>query len=138
VNGEHAHRLERIEKRVDELHDKMDELAETEAANATDIVWLKWTMRGPCGGRGDAEHMHDVLPWSHTVFSNLKRVLVIYGVHAYVEDGNVQPDLDAFTFRFNHYPFTGKALDKALNGIVEMPPRPNERLQRSGQLHVVA
>ena len=46
MNGEHAHRLERIEQRVDELHDKMDELAEAEAANATDIVWLKWAVRG--------------------------------------------------------------------------------------------
>lgn len=46
MNGEHAHRLERIEKRVDELHDKLDELAESEAANATDIVWLKWAVRG--------------------------------------------------------------------------------------------
>ncbi|PSG96933.1 hypothetical protein BRD56_08245 [Thermoplasmatales archaeon SW_10_69_26] len=46
MNGEHAPRLERIEKRVDELHDKMDELAETEAENSTDIVWLKWAVRG--------------------------------------------------------------------------------------------
>jgi hypothetical protein len=45
VNGEHAHRLERIEKRVDELQDKMDELAETEAENSTDIRWLKWAVR---------------------------------------------------------------------------------------------
>jgi len=80
--------------------------------------------------------MHDVLPWSHTVFSNLKRVL--YGVHAYAEDGAVQPYLDAFTFRFNHRPFLGKALDKALNGIVETPPRPNERLQHFEQLDIAA
>jgi transposase-like protein len=84
----------------------------------------------------DAEHMHDVLAWSHTVFSNLKRVL--YGVHAYVEDGAVQPYLDAFTFRFNHRPFLGKALDKALNGIATTPPRPNERLKRSGRLGAAA
>lgn len=45
MNGEHAHRLERIEQRVDELHEKMDRLAEAEAANATDIVWLKWAVR---------------------------------------------------------------------------------------------
>ena len=84
----------------------------------------------------DTEHMHDVLPWSHTVFSNPKRVL--YGVHAYVEDGTVQPYLDAFTFRFNHRPFLGKALDKALSGIATTPPRPNERLQCSGQLDIAA
>jgi hypothetical protein len=84
----------------------------------------------------DAEHIHDVLLWSHTVFSNLKRVL--YGAHAYVEDGNVQPYLDAFTFRFNNRPFLGKALDKALGGIVETPPRPNDRLKRSGQLGAAA
>lgn len=80
--------------------------------------------------------MHDVLPWSHTVFSNLKRVL--YGVHAYVEDWNVQPYLDAFTFRFNHRPFLGRALDKALKGIVETLPRPNERLKCAGQSGLAA
>lgn len=50
MNGEHAHRLERIEQRVDELHEKLDELAENEAANATDIVWLKWAVRGLVAG----------------------------------------------------------------------------------------
>lgn len=45
MNGEHAHRLERIEQRVDELHEKLDGIAEAEAANATDIVWLKWAVR---------------------------------------------------------------------------------------------
>jgi hypothetical protein len=84
----------------------------------------------------DDEEMHDVLPWSHTVFSNLKRVL--YGVHAYVEDGTVQPYLDAFTFRFNHRAKIGQALDKALAGIVGTPPRPNERLTRTGQPDVAA
>jgi hypothetical protein len=84
----------------------------------------------------EAEHMHDVFPWSHTVVSNLKRVL--YGVHAYVEDGTVQPYVDAFTFRFNHRPFLGEALDKALDRIVKTPPRPNERLKRSEQLDVAA
>lgn len=84
--------------------------------------------------RDEGEEMHDVLPWSHTVFGNLKRVL--YGVHSYVEDWNVQPYLDAFTFRFNHRPFLGRALEKALSGVVETPPRPNDRLKRSGQLGV--
>ncbi|PSG96980.1 hypothetical protein BRD56_07835 [Thermoplasmatales archaeon SW_10_69_26] len=59
-------------------------------------------------------------------------------MHAYVEDWNVQPYLDAFTFRFNHRPFLGRALNKALRGIVEMLPRPNERLKRSGQLGAAA
>jgi len=86
--------------------------------------------------REEGEKMHDVLPWSHTVFSNLKRVL--YGVHAYVEDWNLQPYLDAFTFRFNHRPFLGKGLNKALAGIVETVPRPNERLKRTGQLGAAA
>jgi hypothetical protein len=45
VNGEHAHRLERIEQRVDEPHDKMDEFADAEAGNATDLVWLTWAVR---------------------------------------------------------------------------------------------
>jgi len=84
----------------------------------------------------DDEEMHDVLPWSHTVFSDLKRVL--YGVHAYVEDGTVQPYLDAFTFRFNHRLILGKALHKALGGIVETSPQPNDRLKRSGQLGAAA
>jgi len=55
-----------------------------------------------------------------------------------VENWNVQPYLDAFTFRFNHRPFLGKALDKALSGIVKTPPRPNDRLKRSGQLGAAA
>lgn len=45
MTGEHAYRLERLEKRVDELHQKRDEFAEAENENSTDIVWLKWTVR---------------------------------------------------------------------------------------------
>lgn len=86
--------------------------------------------------REEGERMHDVLPWSHTVFSNLKRVL--YGVHAYVEDWNVQPYLDAFSYRFNHRAILGEALERALRTIVETPPRPNERLTRAGQQGRVA
>jgi predicted RNA-binding Zn-ribbon protein involved in translation (DUF1610 family) len=51
---------------------------------------------------------------------------------------NVQPYVDAFTFRFNHRPFLGKGLNKALAGIVETVPRPNDRLKRSGQLGAAA
>ena len=82
----------------------------------------------------DDEEMHDVLPWTHTGFSNLKRVLP--NVHAYVEDWNVQPYLDAFTFRFSHRSQLGQALDKALAGIADTLPRPNDRLRRSGQVGV--
>jgi hypothetical protein len=48
VNGKHEVRLQRIEERIEKLHEKMDELAENEAeaANATDIRWLKGTVRG--------------------------------------------------------------------------------------------
>lgn len=46
MNGEHEVRLERIEKRIDELHDKVDSLVANEARNRTDIVWLKWAVRG--------------------------------------------------------------------------------------------
>ena len=46
VNGEHEVRLERIEARIDELHNKVDELVESEAENRTDIVWLTWAVRG--------------------------------------------------------------------------------------------
>jgi hypothetical protein len=60
------------------------------------------------------------------------------GVHATVEDGTVEPSLDAFTLRFNHRPVLGSALDNALHGIVQTLPRPTERLQRSGQVDVAA
>lgn len=75
------------------------------------------------------EHFHDVLPWSHIVFSNLKRVL--YGVHAYIEDWNIQPYLDAFSYRFNHRGCLGAGLEKALRGVVSTPPYPNASLKGS-------
>lgn len=78
------------------------------------------------------EHFHDVLPWSHLVFSNLKRVL--YGVHAYVEDWNIQPYLDAFSYRFNHRGCLDEGLEKALRTMASTPPHPNASLQRSAQV----
>lgn len=45
MNGKHEVRLERIEKSLEELHEKMDAMVETGAVNEADIVWLKWGMR---------------------------------------------------------------------------------------------
>lgn len=45
VNGKHEVRLERIERSLGELHEKVDHMVETGAVNATDIVWLKWWIR---------------------------------------------------------------------------------------------
>lgn len=45
MNGKHEVRLERIEARIEELHDKVDALVETGAVNEADIIWLKWGMR---------------------------------------------------------------------------------------------
>lgn len=47
--------MERIEQRIDELHDKLDELAENEASNATDIVCPKWAVRGLVASAGGFE-----------------------------------------------------------------------------------
>jgi transposase-like protein len=77
------------------------------------------------------EHFHDVLPWSHILFSNLKRVL--YGVHAYVEDWNIQPYLDAFSYRFNHRGCLEEGLEKALRSAATTPPYPTAVLKRSGE-----
>lgn len=45
MNGKHEVRLERIEARIEELHEKVDALVEGEAENRTDIVWLTWMVR---------------------------------------------------------------------------------------------
>lgn len=45
MNGKHEVRLERIEKSLEELHEKVDGLLETGAVNEADIVWLKWGLR---------------------------------------------------------------------------------------------
>lgn len=65
------------------------------------------------------------LPWIHTVFTNLKRVL--YGVHSYVSDFKVQAYLDLFTFRFNHRFWPKWGLEKALNGLVTTGPCPTRQ-----------
>ena len=54
------------------------------------------------------EHAHQRLPWVHTVFSNLKRVLE--GVHTHVSQERLQPYLDVFEHRFNHRSNLGLSL----------------------------
>lgn len=46
TNGKHELRLERIEKRLEEINEKMDVLVEQGVVNETDIRWLKWAVRG--------------------------------------------------------------------------------------------
>lgn len=50
TNGKHEVRLERIEKRLEEINEKMDVLVEQGVVNETDIRWLKWAVRGLLAG----------------------------------------------------------------------------------------
>lgn len=45
MNGKHEVRLERIERSLRDLHEKVDGMIETGVVNEADIVWLKWAVR---------------------------------------------------------------------------------------------
>jgi predicted RNA-binding Zn-ribbon protein involved in translation (DUF1610 family)/transposase-like protein len=77
---------------------------------------------------GPDEQAHDVLPWFHTVASNLKDV--VHHVHRFVSDANVQPYLDAFRYRFNHRARLGDGFRKALEKLPLVGPQPNTELAR--------
>lgn len=63
---------------------------------------------------------HEVLPWIHVVFGNLKRV--IRGVHTKASRGQLQDYLDLFCYRFNHRDDLQGGLDTGLERLVSSKP----------------
>jgi transposase-like protein len=63
------------------------------------------------------EEAHEIFPWIHTVWGNLKRVLS--GVHTKASRAQWQDYLDLFSYRFNHRADLAEGLRKALGGLVQ-------------------
>lgn len=82
----------------------------------------------------DRTRAHEVLPWIHLVFSNLKRVM--RGVHTKASKGQLQDYLDLFAYRFNHRTRLGDGLDAGLEGLVCTGPATRDEL-KAGELAVV-
>lgn len=70
---------------------------------------------------------HEVLPWVHIVFSNLKRVL--RGVHTKASRGQLQGYLDLFAYRFNHRADLAGGFERGLCGLVSSKPVVREGLE---------
>lgn len=73
------------------------------------------------------ESAHELFPWIHVVFGNLKRV--IRGVHTKASRGQLQDYLDLFAYRFNHRADLQGGLDRALGGLVSSKPVTREGLK---------
>lgn len=73
------------------------------------------------------EQAHELFPWIHTVWGNLKRVL--RGVHTKASRAQLQDYLDLFSYRFNHRSKLAEGLDKGLRGFVQAGRVTREQLK---------
>jgi transposase-like protein len=73
------------------------------------------------------EDAHEIFPWIHIVWGNLKRV--IEGVHTKASRAQLQDYLDLFAYRFNHRAQLAEGLAKALEGLVRVGRRTREQLK---------
>jgi len=73
------------------------------------------------------EEAHEIFPWIHTVWGNLKRVLS--GVHTKASRAQLQDYLDLFSYRFNHRAQLAEGLGKALRGLVQAGRVTREQLK---------
>ena len=73
------------------------------------------------------EEAHEIFPWIHTVWGNLKRVLG--GVHTKASRAQLQDYLDLFSYRFNHRADLAEGLGKALRGLVQAGRVTREQLK---------
>lgn len=64
------------------------------------------------------EKAHEIFPWIHIVWGNLKRVLS--GVHTKASRAQLQDYLDLFAYRFNHRVQLGDGLEKVLVGFARV------------------
>lgn len=63
------------------------------------------------------EDAHELFPWIHIVWGNLKRVLS--GVHTKASRAQLQDYLDLYAYRFNHRAQLADGLDKGLRGFAQ-------------------
>jgi hypothetical protein len=70
---------------------------------------------------------HELLPWIHVVWGNLKRVL--RGVHTKASRAQLQDYLDLFSYRFNHRGQLLEGLETALEGLVQAGRVTREQLK---------
>jgi transposase-like protein/Zn ribbon nucleic-acid-binding protein len=73
------------------------------------------------------EEAHEIFPWIHTVWGNLKRVLS--GVHTKASRAQLQGYLDLFSYRFNHRAKLIEGVQKALRGLVQAGRVTREQLK---------
>lgn len=74
---------------------------------------------------------HEIFPWVHIVWSNLKRV--IRGVHTKASRAQLQDYLDLFAFRFNHREDLQAGVEEGVVGLVSSKPVTREAL-KGGEL----
>lgn len=77
------------------------------------------------------EDAHEIFPWIHTVWGNLKRVLS--GVHTKASRAQLQDYLDLFSYRFNHRAQLAEGLEKVLGALVQAG-RVTRRQLKGGEL----
>jgi hypothetical protein len=77
------------------------------------------------------EPAHEVFPWIHVVWGNLKHVLG--GVHTKASRAQLQGYLDLFAYRFNSRAWLAEGLDRALRGLVRVGAVPRRGL-RGGEM----
>jgi len=73
------------------------------------------------------EKAHEIFPWIHTVWGNLKRV--VSGVHTKASRAQLQGYLDLFSYRFNHRAKLIEGVQKTLRGLVQAGRVTRERLE---------
>lgn len=73
------------------------------------------------------EAAHELFPWIHTVWGNLKRVL--RGVHTKASRAQLQGYLDVFSYRFNHRADLAEGLERVLAGFAQAGPVTRDQLK---------